>query len=105
MGPGPVSADSLQEACRASIKTLDGAVKAYCLNHNKIPDSLETLFESDGLAGGRHLENRDFLTDPWGNPFQYTVESGKIYSIISLGADGVEGGTGENADIASGAGN
>lgn len=36
--------------------------------------------------------------DPWGNAYRYS-SSGDVYEIVSLGADGVSGGEGENADI------
>lgn len=41
------------------------------------------------------------LNDPWGNPYLLVVP-GNIhvgYDIVSLGADGREGGEGDNADI------
>lgn len=38
--------------------------------------------------------------DPWGNPYVYTSPGQKTpFEIMSLGADGLEGGEGENADI------
>jgi len=42
------------------------------------------------------------VRDPWGNPYVYVYpgQHGK-FDLICLGADGVEGGTGENADIYS----
>jgi len=42
------------------------------------------------------------VLDPWGNPYVYIYpgQHGK-FDLICLGADGVEGGTGENADIYS----
>jgi len=36
--------------------------------------------------------------DPWGRPYRYTAQGGKV-EIVSLGADGAPGGTGEDADI------
>ena len=52
---------------------------------------------------GKYLTNIDTLRDPWGNPYIYRSpgEEGRDYEIISLGADGKEGGTGVNADIKS----
>ena len=45
---------------------------------------------------------RSDLEDPWGRPYLY-VADGVInpggFDLISLGADGAEGGEGENADI------
>jgi general secretion pathway protein G len=42
-------------------------------------------------------------TDPWGNDFRYQVPgpNGLPFGILCLGADGSEGGEGDNADIAS----
>jgi type II secretory pathway pseudopilin PulG len=43
--------------------------------------------------------------DAWGNPLVYTMPGGgNDYDLISLGADGQEGGDGPNADISAGAG-
>jgi general secretion pathway protein G len=42
------------------------------------------------------------VVDPWGHAYVYTIpgQHGK-FDIVCLGADGVEGGEGENADIYS----
>ena len=39
--------------------------------------------------------------DPWGNPYQYVFPGtrGQEYDLYSFGADGQEGGEGDNADI------
>ena len=39
--------------------------------------------------------------DPWGRPYLYVVSSkgGEGYELRSLGRDGTEGGTGEDADL------
>jgi general secretion pathway protein G len=51
--------------------------------------------------GGPYCKRSD-LEDPWGNPYQYIAE-GVInmgsYDLICFGADGAEGGEGDNADI------
>ena len=40
------------------------------------------------------------LTRPWNNPYKYANPgAGGGVEILSLGADGVAGGDGENADI------
>jgi general secretion pathway protein G len=56
-----------------------------------------------GLANctNGYLKDAKMLLDPWQKEFRYTV-SGSKYEISSLGADGKEGGTGEDADIKSG---
>ena len=51
---------------------------------------------------GPYLQQPDVPQDPWGNPYRYVqAANGKPYQIVSSGADGREGGTGEDADITS----
>lgn len=46
--------------------------------------------------------NKEIPTDPWGNPYIYRSPGRNGgYEIISLGADGVEGGKDEQQDINS----
>lgn len=51
--------------------------------------------------GGPYLKRSDLL-DPWDHGFEY-IEQGLVnvgsYDLISFGADGIEGGEGENEDI------
>ena len=60
---------------------------------------------SEGLNSVmKYLKNEDALLDQWGNEFQYfaPASDGKNpYEIVSLGADGQEGGTDANEDIKS----
>jgi general secretion pathway protein G len=63
-------------------------------------EGLEALVtQPPGLEGwgGPYMDKR-YLTDPWGNKFKYTLDGGKV-TIMSLGADGREGGEKDNADI------
>lgn len=50
---------------------------------------------------GPYLKKSELL-DPWNNPYQYRSE-GEVnpgsFDIFSFGADGTEGGEGDNADI------
>lgn len=41
--------------------------------------------------------------DPWGNPYVYMAPgpNGEDFAIVSYGADGKEGGSGDDADISS----
>ena len=59
------------------------------------PPELEETWVSLGIKASH-------IIDPWDNPYIYVME-GTIntgsYDLISLGADGAEGGEGENADI------
>lgn len=51
---------------------------------------------------GPYIRKEKHLLDPWHRPFLYRVP-GKAgpYDVYTLGADGKEGGEGENADIGS----
>ena len=58
--------------------------------------------QPSGREGGTVLTLRrdDVPDDPWGNSYEYRV-SGSSVEISSLGADGRQGGTGEDADVTS----
>lgn len=67
--------------------------------------SLVILLEKPSNAEGwkgPYLRNADELKDPWGNPFMLEVPGKKNtsdFDIVSYGADGQPGGTGDNEDI------
>ena len=69
---------------------VDQQIQIYQLRKKKVPSSIDEVF-TDG----------DPPLDAWGNPFQLvTPGPGDMdYDIISLGADGSEGGDGDNADL------
>ena len=96
---------------RADIATLSQALELYRLDAGHYPD------EAEGLAGLKAAPNntgggdaagghptayvRDIPNDPWGRPYQYHVPGtgGRPFGIVSLGADGKPGGSGNDADI------
>jgi len=62
---------------------------------------LEKPSNADGWKGP-YLRNADELKDPWGNAFFLEVPGKKNtsdFDIVSYGADGQPGGTGDNEDI------
>ena len=90
-----------QEA-RIRIQQLAGQVEMYKLEVGKLPDDLQALVRQPPGAdrwNGPYVKEPD-LKDAWGNDYRYTVPGqGKAYDIVSLGADGKDGGDGENRDI------
>jgi len=52
-----------------------------------------------------YLERRELPLDPWGNPYVYLIpgSGGETYEVLSYGADGQPGGTGEASDISTAA--
>ena len=90
------------------VQELGTILDMYRLDVGKYPstvDGLEALVApppgTDRWAGP-YLSNRAALTDPWGNPYGYRAPGDHgDYDLWSNGADGVEGGTGDGADIAN----
>ncbi len=95
---------------QASLKQLASAVYEFYMNTNRYPtedEGLTALIEqpSDVLnwPPGGYLDATEVATDGWGREFIYELypESGKPFVIMSLGADGQEGGEGYDADLLS----
>lgn len=83
---------------RADIQIIDQAVQMYYLDNRRYPTSEEGV---QALVAGRYL--RRSQDDPWGHPYHYAApgRGGQPYAIATWGADGREGGSGDNADIAN----
>ena len=80
----------------ADIATLEQAIEMYRLDHQRYPTTAEGL---QVLIAGQYI--RRLPEDPWHNPYRYAAPGpdGKPFTVASLGADGREGGSGDNADI------
>jgi general secretion pathway protein G len=69
---------------------------------HKLPDSLEQLLEpSEKNMNEPYVESEDELNDAWGNRMLYEKLSSSKYNLVSLGADGIEGGDSDDTDIHS----
>ncbi|MFN9250115.1 MAG: type II secretion system major pseudopilin GspG [Brevundimonas sp.] len=96
---------------RADVATLEQAVETYRLDNLVFPTTdqgLQALAAPPaGLAQpGRYRQGgyvRRLPEDPWGTPYQYRHPSahGGQFDVWSWGADGREGGDGNDADIGS----
>lgn len=97
---------SKQKAAKAQIALLGTALDAYRLDVGRYPtteEGLEALRRNPGHAGwdGPYLP-KDVPPDPWGKGYLYRSPGERgDYDLASLGADGQEGGEGENADVTS----
>ena len=81
-----------REATAAQMAQLETAIDAYRMNNGELPGSL------DDIVG--MLASETVPLDGWSNPFVYTLtDDGTSYELISYGADGVEGGEGDDADM------
>ncbi|MBM3984213.1 MAG: type II secretion system protein GspG [Planctomycetes bacterium] len=87
---------------KAKMSQLKLPIESYRRHHSKLPESLEALLEpAEKNFNDPYVESEDELKDAWGNFFQYEKLSSSKYDIISLGADGVEGGEADDAEIHS----
>jgi general secretion pathway protein G len=91
----------------AQMKTLSSALDRYRLDTGRLPSTdqgLKALVQDPGVRGwhGPYLDN-DVPLDPWSHPYVYSApgKTGRDYDLMSYGADGKPGGTGEDADIAA----
>lgn len=96
-----------QSVAQAQIENFMSALDSYFLDTGKFPTpqqglaALRVRQEGSSRWNGPYLK-KDIPSDPWGNPFVYrTPGRNGGYEVISYGADGKEGGEGDNADINS----
>ena len=96
------------DTARVQIERLGGILDLYRLELGRYPsedEGLQALVEKPPQAegwNGPYLKNRDALIDPWGEPYGYRApgEHGD-YDLYTLGADGQQGGDGEDQDVTS----
>jgi len=104
---GPTLFDKLggskQKAASAQLSMLESALDSYRLDVGKYPRRLEDLNKNPGSNpawSGPYLK-KGVPKDPWGNEFVYKSPGshGPGFDLYSLGADGREGGEGEDKDV------
>jgi general secretion pathway protein G len=96
------------DSAKIQIERLSGVLDLYRLQVGRYPnedEGLNALMEQPADAPdweGPYLKKADALIDPWRRPYIYRFpgEHGD-YDLYSLGADGEDGGEGENRDLTS----
>lgn len=97
----------------ADLKTIAASLEMYRLDNRTYPTAAQGLAALTAMpvdppvpvnwVSGGYLPT--LPTDPWGNAYVYLMPGPNgPYELISLGADGVAGGDGVDADIRHGAG-
>jgi general secretion pathway protein G len=96
------------KAARVQLETLSQSLSFYQLDMGEYPTSeqgLKVLWEAPADKpqwSGPYVRRAKQLVDPWGRPFVYQAPGkGAPFDLIALGADGVEGGSGEDADLSA----
>lgn len=93
-------------AAETDLRSIGAALDLYRLDNFQYPSSeqgLEALVSKpSGFPEPKNYNPDGYIkslpTDPWGSPYVYE-KAGSGYSLLSLGADGAEGGEGFDADI------
>ncbi len=85
------------------ISNIGQAIEYYYLDTNHYPEKLDELLGGTEGAGNKARPEgyiKALPNDPWGHPYNYIYpgEHG-VYDLWSWGADGEQGGEGDNADI------
>ncbi len=100
-------------AAKLQLKTFKGALQLYRMEQNHYPtqeQGLNALCVKPTVApvpekypAEGYLESRKLPKDPWNHDYIYLVpgRNQEPYEIITYGADGEPGGTGDAADISS----
>lgn len=97
------------KTAQAQMKTLGDALTQYRLDTGSYPtgdQGLEALVKApQSVVGwqGPYLA-KDVPADPWGHAYEYHIpgRNGTDAEVVSLGKDGREGGSGDDADLVSG---
>ncbi|NNG05463.1 MAG: type II secretion system major pseudopilin GspG [Inquilinus sp.] len=96
------------DTAKIQVERLAGVLDLYRLEVGRYPtqeEGLGILFDRPAQAAnwnGPYIRNRESLNDPWGQPYGYRFPGTHgEFDLFTLGADGREGGDGENQDITS----
>lgn len=99
---------SRTKAAQIQVERLTAILDLFYLDAGRYPNTdegldalLERPLELDAWSGP-YIRKADALTDPWGNPYLYLYpgEHGE-FDLYSFGADGKQGGQGQDADVNS----
>ena len=98
-------AGAKSDAARAQVESLATGVDLYRLEVGSLPPDLNALIErptGEGRWNGPYLRKQSIPKDPWDREYVFRApgEHGD-FDLYSLGADGVEGGEGDDRDINS----
>jgi len=95
---------SRSKTADVQIESLVTAVELFRIDVGRYPtdsEGLAALVKPVGSIGGwngPYLAKPELPADPWGRAYLYEA-GGQGFRIMTFGADGKEGGTGEDADI------
>lgn len=99
------------EKARSDIAQLETGLAMFRMDFGRYPsmqEGLSALAAPPPRPGGPGTERgapyiRALPNDPWGRPYAYVIPGAETdYDLYTLGADGLEGGEGADADVRAG---
>jgi general secretion pathway protein G len=91
---------SKRNTATAQMEMLATSLDAFRLDVGRYPEQLDELLNSDKKGWDGPYLPKNVPLDPWGNPYVYRFPGqANDFDLISLGADGADGGEEDNADV------
>jgi general secretion pathway protein G len=96
--------NSKRKTAEIQIEQIKAALDTFVMDVGRYPtesEGLEALVDPGRRIpgwNGPYLRGGKVPMDPWNRPYRYGEQQGQM-RVMSLGADGVAGGSGLNADI------
>lgn len=94
------------KAAKLQLDSLSASLDLYKIDTGRYPgkeDGLDALLQKPDSAeiwDGPYVRGAKNLIDPWGASYIYLPpEDGATYRLVTLGADGIEGGVDLNQDL------
>lgn len=92
---------SKSDTARVVANKISQALDMYFVDCHEFPEKLEALIvkPENCQFWGPDPYLKDIPSDPWGRVWSYRRQDSKSYELISLGADGRLGGSGQDLDF------
>lgn len=96
---------SNSKVAKVQLNDISVAIDMFAIDNGRYPTSqegLNSLINAPSAAkswSGPYLKGGILPIDPWGNSFLYELTPSGQYLLKTLGADGKEGGEGDNEDF------
>ena len=95
-----------RELAKTGIATVVGKLETYRIERSAYPPGdvgVSALTAPAATPSNSYYLSAERLLDPWGRTYLYVTPGpdGEPFEVISYGADGKQGGTGEDEDVSS----
>lgn len=106
VGLGGMFGKAKTEVARTGVAMVAGKVEAYRIEKSAYPTAesgLSALTGPSATPSNSYYLAADRLLDPWGRTYLYMVPgpNDEPFEVLTLGADGKQGGSGEDSDVSS----